>query len=268
MRSSRVFSVLSRFPHAPCVASSRGVCLILPDQPLFTSHLRGLSNPLNVPDRGIYGYAAGLSHAATKQLVPDGQISIWTERTLVQSWESMSRFLGLSENRKMLFQPDRTTLQAGLVPVRHSPLRYCSHGRPPIYFTIRETYRPLCASSLPSLGIPTLTCGSPWPPVEISVCRSLCSSSSVLGLPRCPCVDEIGWEGGCLGTCQRFPGLNFSASPLNTGAGGTRRVRLSTVHDSINAPHPGDHDLASDCLGMSAIRARSTRGDPTVLAFP
>lgn len=77
-----------------------------------------------------------------------------------------------------------------------SPLRYCSHGRPSTYFTFRETYRPLCASSLSSPGIPTLTCGSRWPPIEVSVCRSLCSSSPMLGLPRCPCIDEIEWEGG------------------------------------------------------------------------
>lgn len=33
-------------------------------------------------------------------------------------------------------------------------------------------------------------------------------------------------EGGRLGTCQRFPGLDFfSASLLNGGAGGTGRVR-------------------------------------------
>lgn len=36
---------------------------------------------LNVPHRGIYGYAAGPSHAVTKQLVPDGQISMLTRRT-------------------------------------------------------------------------------------------------------------------------------------------------------------------------------------------
>lgn len=117
MRSSRVFSVLSRFPHAPCVASSRGVCLILPDQPLFTSHLRRYRTHLNVPDRGIYGYAAGLLHAATKQHVPDGQISIDQDALGSSHGRACPASWVFPRAGRYCFNLIITTLQAGLVPV-------------------------------------------------------------------------------------------------------------------------------------------------------
>lgn len=74
MRSSRVFSILSRFPHASCVASSRGVCLILPDQPLFMSHLRGYRTHLKCPGPGnlrLCGRPFACSHKENCPRWPD-----------------------------------------------------------------------------------------------------------------------------------------------------------------------------------------------------
>lgn len=79
--TSRSRAALPRFLR-PIKVSTCALCCIVqrrlshPAGPasLHESHV-WLSNPLNVPGRGIYGYAAGLSHAATKQIVPDGQIS-------------------------------------------------------------------------------------------------------------------------------------------------------------------------------------------------
>lgn len=123
VQSSRVFSVLSRSLHVCCVASSRGVCLILPDQPLFRSHLCGYRTRLNVPDRGIYGYAArpfACSHKATCPRWPDLQCG--QDALDSKSWESMSLLLCLSENRNLLFQTDHPTLQADIIPAGLSPL--------------------------------------------------------------------------------------------------------------------------------------------------
>jgi len=49
----------------------------------------GYRTHLNVPDREICGYAAGLLHAPTKQIVLDGQISMEAGHICDRSWERM-----------------------------------------------------------------------------------------------------------------------------------------------------------------------------------
>lgn len=173
VRSSRVFSVLSRFPHARCVASSRGVCLILPGQPLFTSHLRGHGSPSQRPTPGnlrLCGRPFACSHKATCSRWPDFHVDKTHLSPAVEDHvPSLGSFRG-----KLLFQPRSHNASGGIHPSR-GVLRYCSRGTPSTCFTFREACRPLCASNLSSSGTP-LTCGLPWSLIEISFCRPVLSS--------------------------------------------------------------------------------------------
>lgn len=159
MQSSRVFSVLSRFPPARCVASSRDVCLILPDQPLFTSHLRGCRTHLNVPDRGIYGYAAGLSHAATEQLVLDGQIFHADRTHRNQPWESISRLLGRPEKRNLLLSQPDNMLQAQISAVEVFSATAATEDHD-TYSPFRRVVEYCVLLGPPALRPQSLTCGS------------------------------------------------------------------------------------------------------------
>lgn len=125
-----------------------------------------------------------LSHAATSNSSQVARSPCGCDALDSKLWESMSRFLCLSENEKwnLPFQTDHTMLQADMIPAGISPLLQPQN-------TIRFLHlsgslsTTVCFEHLQLWGSQLWLAGHHGPQIEISVCRCLCSSLPVLGLP-------------------------------------------------------------------------------------